>query len=58
MGTKNIYFKKHFSAVKFESRKNLLAILTENLDFCEIRESEVDYSIIKDAECIFTDTFS
>ena len=50
--------KNHFSIVSFESRKNLLAISTENFDFCEIRESEVDYSIIKNAYRIFTDTFS
>ena len=40
------------------SRNNLPAISTENLRFCEIRYSEVDVVIIKDAERIFTDTFS
>ena len=57
-GYKKQALKKLFGFVKFESRKNLLAISTENLDFCEIRKSEVDYSFIKNVERIFMDTFS
>ena len=50
--------RRLFRSVKFESRKNLLAISTENLDFCEIRDSEVDIGFVEDAERIFADTFS
>ena len=50
--------RRLFRSVKFESRNILLAISTENLDFCEIRDSEVDVGIVKDAERIFTDTIS
>jgi len=57
-GYKKVPLRRLFSSVKFESRNILLAISTENLDFCEIRDSEVDVGIVKDAERIFTDTFS
>ena len=50
-------FERLFGRVKFVSRKNLLAILTENTDVFEKRDLEVDVGIIKDAECIFTRTF-
>ena len=57
-GYKKVPLRRLFRSVKFESRNILLAISTENLDFCEIRDSEVDVGIVKDAERIFTDTFS
>ena len=57
-GYKKVALKRLFRSVKFESRKTLLAISTENLDFCEIRDSEVDVGFIKDAERIFSDFFS
>ena len=47
MVTKKVPLRRLFRSVKFESRNILLAISTENLDF-----------VIKDAERIFTDTFS
>ena len=37
---------------------NLLAISLENLDFREIRETEVECALILDAEHIFQETFS
>ena len=58
MVTKKVPLRKLFRSVKFESRNILLAISTENVDFCEIRNSEVDVGIVKDTERIFTDTFS
>ena len=57
-GYKRVTLRRLFRSVKFESRKTLLAISTENLDFCEIRDSEVDVGFIKDAERIFSDSFS
>ena len=50
--------RRLFRSVNFESRKNLLSISTEKLDFCEIRDSEVDIGLVEDAERIFADTFS
>ena len=50
--------RRLFRSVKFESRKNLLAISTEKLDFCEIHDSEVDIGLVEDAARIFADTFS
>ena len=57
-GYKKVPLRRLFRSVKFESRNILLAISTENLDFCEIRDSEGDVGIDKDAERIFSDTFS
>ena len=57
-GYKRVTLRRLFRSVKFESRKNLLAISTEKLDFCEIRDSEVDIGLVEDAERIFADTFS
>ena len=56
-GYKKSILKKFFGVIKFESRKKLLAISTKNQDFCEIRETEVNCSIIEDAERIFSDSF-
>ena len=36
----------------------LLAISLKNLDFCEIRDAEVECGLILDAEHIFQNTFS
>ena len=58
MVTKKVLLRRLFRSVKFESRNNLLAISTENLGFCEIRNAEVNIGFVKDAERIFTDTFS
>ena len=35
----------------------LLAISSEKLDFCEIRDSEAECNLIRDSERIFQDTF-
>ena len=57
-GYKKVLLRRLFRSVKFESRNNLLAISTENIDFCQIRDAEVDIGFVKGAEHIFTDTFS
>ena len=57
-GSKKVPLRRLFRSVKFESRSMLLAIKTENLDFCEIRDSEVDVGFINVAERIFSDSFS
>ena len=57
-GYKKVALRRLFRSVKFESRRTLLAISTENSDFCEIRDSGVYVGFIKYAERIFSDSFS
>ena len=44
--------------MKCGQRSDALPISSENLDFCEICNSEVDCNLIRDSEHIFPDTFS
>ena len=37
---------------------NLLAISSENFDFCEIRETEVESGLIAESEHLFMDAFA
>ena len=37
---------------------NLLSISSENIDFREIRETEVESKLIQESECLFMDVFA
>ena len=57
-GYEKIKLKRLFLRVKYGDRMKLLSISSENIDFREIRETEVESKLIQESECLFMDVFA
>ena len=57
-GCEKVKLKRLFLQVKYGDRMNLLSISSENIDFREIPETEVESRLMQESECLFMDVFA
>ena len=57
-GYEKVKLKRLFLQVKYGDRMKLLSISSENIDFREIRETEVESRLMQESECLFMDVFA